>query len=376
VSLPAEVLRAVRDTYGCRAEVVSVAWPGDWQVARLDVVHAGGQAAVVAKWLRSDPTGWRTDPRQMLREADGLRFVEELAPGLVPRVIAARWDPRSGGVVLLEDLTPREPLDAIIRRQGADTAAEARRAFARSMGHLAAATVGHDQEFSARTRDTAAARREQRLRLLGPGWDDQRRLLESFGVRISRQVEQEVDKLQKLLVDPGPFLALSNGDLAENNFMIDIDDPDDHGRLIDFEFAKFDHALAHASVFFVPGPRWLVVNDPIADQLEQDYREALAVAMPEVADDGPYELGVAAGCVAMGLERCGNLPVMDERPPGHSSRIQRIATIEAAAGEAERRGLWTALSGLLRDLSRVLRRRWPDADIDLSALGPYTPRPE
>ena len=72
--------------------------------------------------------------------------------------------------------------------------------------------------------------------------------------------------LQRLLLDPGPFLTLSNGDLAENNFMIDSSDDSDHGRLIDFEFAHFDHALTHVATFFVPGPRWMVVNDPIGEQ--------------------------------------------------------------------------------------------------------------
>ncbi|GAB3924707.1 hypothetical protein GCM10011575_04080 [Microlunatus endophyticus] len=375
MSLPTDVLRAVRYVYGAAAEVTGVEWPGDWQVARLTVRHAAGRTTLVAKWLRSNAMGWRTDPQQMLAEAEGLRFVAGLAQELVPAVIAANWDPGSGGVVLLEDLAPREPLDAVIRRRGASATEGGRRSFARAMGRLAAVTAGRDRRFPGGAIDPALARRK-RLGLLGPPWEEQRHLLERFGVRIPQAAEQEVDKLQGLLAEPGPFLALSNGDLVTNNFMIDVDDPDDHGRLIDFEFVKFDHALAHAAIFFVPGPRWMVVNDPIGDRLEQDFRAALVAGIPEAADDGPYDLGVSAGCIATGFERCGNLTVMDRRPPGHPSRVQRIATVEAAAAQAERRGLWSALSGVLRDLAGRLRHRWADADVDLAVLAPYTPRPE
>ncbi|MBO0811980.1 MAG: hypothetical protein J2P23_08020 [Microlunatus sp.] len=371
MAVPAEVVRAVRTVYGESAELVGVELPGDWQVGRLRVLTPGGPVRLVAKWLRSNPLGWRTDPRQQAIEAAGLGFVNGLTPGMVPQLIAAELDPRTGGVVLLEDLSPREPLDAIIRRAGVTATERARLAYARALGRLAAVTAGRDQEFRSRL----AGHTDQRLRLMGPPWEQQRRTLEAFGVAVPAAAEQEVIKLQALLADPGPYLALSNCDMSENNFMIDIDDPDDHGRLIDFESAQFDHALAHAANFFVPGPCWMVVDDPIGDQLEAAFRTALAGGIPEAADDQGYRLGVAAGCVAMGFERCGNLTVMDRRPAGHPSRIQRIATLEAAADAAETRGLWGALTDVLRDLARRLRHRWPDADVELAELAPYTPRP-
>lgn len=198
-------------------------------------------------------------------------------------------------------------------------------------------------------------------------------MLEGFGVRICSAAEDEANRLQRLLAEPGPFLGLCNGDMGENNFMIDLRDTRD-GRLIDFEFARFDQALAHVATFFVPSPRWMVINDPIAGQLESEFRTALASGIPEAAEDEPYRTGVAAGCVAMAFERCGNLPVMDNRPAGHPSRAQRIATLEAAATAAETRSQWPALTELLREFAHILRRRWPDADTDFSTLAPYTPR--
>lgn len=371
--LPALVEEVVRRVFGEHTEVVATELPGDWQVARLRLAGTGGPRSVIAKWLRSNAQGWRTDPVQMAVEVVGLRFAEESAPGLVPQVIGTMWDADTGGVMLLEDLAPRRPLDAIICAHGVSATTAVRLDYARAIGRLAASTAGREAEFLTRL-DGAAPMQDARLRLLGPPWPRLRQLLDGFGVEIATGAEQEMGRLRRLFAEPGPFLALSNGDMMANNFMIDIDDPDDHGRLIDFEFAHFDHALAHAANFFVPGPRWMVVDDPIADQLEKEFRTTVTAGIPQAADDDSYQTGIAAGCVAMGFERCGNLPVMDSRPPGHQSRLQRIATIEAAATSAEARGRWPALTGLLRDLARTLRRRWPDADVDTSSLAPYTPR--
>ena len=117
-----------------------------------------------------------------------------------------------------------------------------------------------------------------------------------------------------------------------------------------------------------------MINDPLADQLEHDFRSALTGGIPQAAEDEPYEIGIAAGCVAMAFERCGNLPKMDARPAGDPSRTQRVLTLESAAKAAEQRGRWSALSDLLRDLAAALRKRWPDVDVDLDEVAPYSPR--
>lgn len=373
MSLPSEVIQVVRRVFGARTEVLDVEFPGPWAVARLHLSGTDGPASVVAKWLRSNPEGWRTDPRQMLTEVVGLRFAEELAPELVPGVVAAEFDAIAGGVVLLEDLSPREPLDDVIRREGVAASADARRGYARALGRLGAATASHDQDFQKQLDEAVPdnVHSHPALHVFGPPWENMRQTLRGFGVRIPAAADAEAAQLRALFAEPGPFLALSNGDMATNNFLISAKDD---GRLIDFEFAHFGHALAPAANFFVPGPPWIVINDPIAEQLDLEFRAALVEGVPQAADDKLYENGIAAACVAMAFERCGNLMKMDSRSPGDPSRVQRVATVEAAAAAAEARRRWAALTDLLRELARVLRNRWPDADVDQSSLAPYTPR--
>ncbi|MFC5834254.1 hypothetical protein [Nonomuraea insulae] len=51
-----------------------------------------------------------------------------------------------------------------------------------------------------------------------------------------------------------------------------------------------------------------------------------------------------------------------------------MTTLEAAAHTADVHRALPALAGWCRRLAEAVRRRWPDADIDVTALPPYTPR--
>ena len=62
--------------------------------------------SVVVKWFREHPTGFRTDPAQVLTERVALEFLAELGVDLAPRVLAS--DP-AAGVLVLEDLGPQSP---------------------------------------------------------------------------------------------------------------------------------------------------------------------------------------------------------------------------------------------------------------------------
>jgi len=96
--------------------------------------------------------------------------------------------------------------------------------------------------------------------------------------------------------------------------------------------------------------------------------------IPEADDNALFDTGIAMGCVAMAIERIGNLPVIDGRPAGDSSRTQRIATLEAAATVARDRRCLPHLAGWLATLVQALRRRWPDADLDFAGYPPYVER--
>ncbi|MGW5162414.1 hypothetical protein ACWEPN_43665 [Nonomuraea wenchangensis] len=267
-----------------------------WAVARA---RLGAGGSVIAKWTRPHVLQARDDGRRTRTEVAALRFLsDDLGLDLAPRVLAADLDV---GLVVLEDLSPRTPLDGL-RAAGAFGAA----------GELAA---------------TVAELRE-----------------------------------------PGPFLALSNGDPESNNVLVHAaGEPD--ARLIDFEFAGYTHCLHDAVCLHVPGPGWLSVADPGPAAA---YRRALAAGVPEAEDDRRYGFGLAAACLWYALVRVERLPALDARPPGDDSRAQLVATLEAAAGVAK--GMLPHLAGWAGRTAELLRRRWPDADRDLGGLPPYTPR--
>jgi hypothetical protein len=325
-----------------------------WDVARAWV---GGTRSVIVKWLPGD---------RLRTEVAALRFLsDELGLGLAPRVIAAD---QAAGFVVMEDLAPRTALDRLIRRDGAAVHAGRLAAFARARGELGAATV-------------------RRLAADRDGWRDPTnyfgRLRDEgcghaagLGVPLDGPAGDELADALGELSDPGPFLVLSNNDAEANNCLVHEAGPAD-ARLIDFEHAGYTHALNDAVCLHVPGPAWMSVGDPLASGLADHYRRALARGVPEAEDDRRYGFGLAAACFSWALVRMERFPRLDARPPGDDSRGQLVATLEAAARAAKAHRALPRLAGWARRTAALLRRRWPDADLDFTdpaAFPPYTPR--
>ena len=184
-------------------------------------------------------------------------------------------------------------------------------------------------------------------------------------------MEGDIARAIQELTDPGPFLAFSNGDAGVNNFLL-ADGAS--GKLIDFEFAGFRHALCDIACLYVPGPMWITVADPPTDATEDAYRAAVSDAIPEVADDRCYGMGVSSAALAYALFRLARLDLLGSRPPGDHSRLQMVAALEAAAGTATRFGVHPHLAGWARHAADRLRRCWPDTDIDFATMPSYAPR--
>jgi hypothetical protein len=172
----------------------------------------------------------------------------------------------------------------------------------------------------------------------------------------------------RLLRDPGPFLALANGDAQVNNVMLG----DDDGRLIDFEAAAFRHAVVSAAWIHMPGSAWITVASPRAQWLEDAFRAELAEAVPQATDDALFGEGMAAVCLCEAADRLSRFAILDARPPGHDSRLQMVFTLDAAAAAAARHGAFPRFAGWCERAGAWLRRRWPDAN--RSEVAPYTPR--
>jgi hypothetical protein len=340
-----------------------------WSVMRCALAGDPGlPSSVIVKWLRDDPSNFRVDLRQVATERAALEFLAGIGFAHSPRLIAADHE---AGVLVLEDLAPRQPLDGQIRERGADALAEALFAFARAAGELGAVTAGRSARYGAiRSRYGATDPQAGRERGLGPYWRDSRPLLEALGAPLSSAAKRDPAAVEEALLNPGQFLAFSNGDAWAGNFITSGSD----GRLIDFEFADFRLAPVSAVWMHVPGPAWITVDPSRAAELESTYRRALAAGIAEADDDRLFGFGIAVAALAEGCDRIGRFIVLDARPPGDTGRLQRVAALEAAAATAQQRGALPDLAGWMADLAQWLRHRWPDTDVDLAALPAYTPR--
>ncbi|NKB67489.1 MAG: hypothetical protein GKR89_10540 [Candidatus Latescibacteria bacterium] len=355
-------------TFRAPVEITRTERIAPWFVVRCFTASpsAAVPPSVVVKTLRDGP---RSQPEQLLTEQAALEFVAELGPDLAPRLLASHIQ---AGLLVLEDVAPRRPLAEIVLDDNADEAAAGLIDFARALGTLNAHSSGRQDAYYTRRRalgpvDPLADRQWR--------WHPSKlhHALSSFqalGMAPSTQAKTELDQALAELLEPGPFLAFSNGDPGENNYLLHRGD----GRLIDFEEAGYHHALIDATSLYVPWTIWVTASDPFANGLETAYRSALTTAVPEAADDRRFGLGIAAACLVYALVVRMRLERLDQQPAGDHSRLQMVSTLEAAARAAEHHRSLPHLSGWARKIAATLRRRWPDADVDLGAYRDFTLR--
>ena len=372
---PGAVQALLRDL--CRAPVTVERWERlePWAVARVLLGGAGAPRTVIVKWVRAGPGRARTEPRRLCTELAALQVLsDDLGLALAPRVIA---DGGPAGFLILEDLAPRVALDRLIRRDGAAACRELLAAFARARGELSAATAGHAGTYRARCAALGipAPAGDPEGRLAGL-WHHAHQDAAALGLPLAGPAASELTAVLDELSAPGPFLALSHGDAESNNILVRESGPAD-ARLIDFEASGYAHALIDAVCLHVPGPGWISVGGPGAAGLADQYRRALARGVPAAQDDRRYGFGLAAACMSWALLRLHRLAVLDARAPGDHSRLQLVETLESAARAAEAHRALPHLAGWARRAAGVLRRRWPDADLDLTdwaSFPPYSPR--
>jgi Phosphotransferase enzyme family len=361
----------------CGAPVAIERWERlePWAAARVLLGGAGAGRTVIVKWVRAGSAQPRTEPWRLRTELAALQFLsDDLGLALAPRAIAADIQ---AGFLVLEDLAPRVALDHLIRRDGAAACLDLLAAFARARGELSAATAGRAGTYHARCAalgfPAPAGDAEGRLAGL---WDQAHEDAAALGAPITGPAAAELAAVMAELNAPGPFLALSHGDAESNNILVRESGPAD-ARLIDFEAAGYAHALLDAVCLHVPGPGWISVGDPVAAGLADQYRRALARGVPAAQDDQRYGFALTAACMSWALVRLHRFAVLDTRAPGDHSRLQLVETLESTARTAGAHRALPRLAGWARRTADVLRRRWPDADLDLTdwaRFPPYSPR--
>lgn len=363
----AEIEALLTASAGARVTIESVEPLHHPWVLRAHLAKANGLPdTVIVKSLRPKGYGLRSAEELMRCEHAALAFIaDDLGLGLVPRLHAASPDSR---LLVLEDLYPRTELAQLLRRDGHTPALDAElSAFASSMGELAAASAGRAALFNSRR--TALGTTTDRLGDWAHAytglWQNGLAQAAAFGVPLSAAAERDLQAAVAELADPGPFLALTNGDTESHNFLTGPGG----GRLIDFEGAGFRHALTAAAGFAVPGPDWLRVSGP--GQIEA-FRRALSRTVPEAEDDHRFGYGLASASMVWVMMRTERLTTLDARSHGDDSRTQLVALLDSGARTAETNRVLPHLAAWARSTATVLRHRWPDTDSDTTALAPYT----
>ncbi len=337
------------------APLVGITRVEPWSVLRCQLADS---TTVIVKWQRDGASQSRTEIARLHTESVALEFLASIDRGLAPQLLATGFEPHPA-VVVLEDLAPRESLREIIVRDGVRPALL--RTYVRTLARMHAATLGRAADWPL---DPDAAT-ELALR----GWLQGVRDIGAWGAPLPPAAEEELAGIVAHISDA--FLAFTNGDPQLNNYLVDANGD---GRLIDFEFAGFQSIFFGLANLYVPGPMWMTVNAPETHGLESLYRTELADVIPEIADDKIFNNGIAGASFIWALLRLHGLDRLNARKPGDSSRVHRVATLEAAADLAERKQCLPNLVDWARTAACLLRRRWPDADIDLAALPDYTSR--
>lgn len=360
--------QALEALLGAGARIEQLEPLAPWSVARGRVrMGDGSTASLIVKWLREHPQGLRTDIRQIATERAALEFLAELGFARAPRLIAAD---HAAGLLVIEDLAPRTPLDARLRAEGLAGLEAEMLDYARCLGELGAATAGRAGRYEAMRAAYGPVDPSTRERGFGSEWPQVSKRLATLGLTIADGVERELARILSLLESPGAFLTFTNGDTQVNNFLVG----EGEGRLIDYEAAGFRHALSAAVLIHMPGSAFMTVRAPLCVELERAYREALAVGVPQATDDRLFGAGMAGACLAFALDRLTRFALLDSRPAGHESRIQMISTLESAATAARGHRAFPRTAGWADRAAEWLRRRWPDADLDLDSYAPYSPR--
>lgn len=300
-----------------------------------------------------------------LNEWASLQFLSQVEAPEVPLGPKFYAGERAAGLLIMEDLGQGRRLDHVLLGNDPAAAEKALIEFAALHGRLHALSIGKHPEF-ARIREA-----------LGPSdladgyyhyeWftPTLQHTMETVGLSLGHAVEREVELLKQSLLNPGPFLAFTQGDSCPDNCLW----INSSIRLLDFEGGMFSHALKEGVYGRIHFPTcWCVYRMPehVPLRMEEAYRAELVKGCPEAADNKLFYQAVVEACAFWMLDWYHEFPLaqlleQDRLIVTSTVRQRFLMRSELFARTTEEFGHLEALGKAAKTLATKLSEVWtPD----------------
>jgi hypothetical protein len=323
-----------------------------------------GPGLVIVKVRR--PAGHlRSEPGQFHNEQAALEFLTVVGSAAGPRLLAADHE---AGILVMQDLGRGPALEDLLVGIDASVAEHGLVAFAAALGRMHATTAGHAAEYyQLRSRLGPVDPTFDRISILSIAIERAWRQLQEITASrpylpTPHDVGSDINELLRVLSEPGPYLALSNGDTSPANCRM----AENGLRLLDFEHACFRHALLDVAALRFPFPAcacWSHLPAAVGRRAEDAYRKEMAHSCPEILDPTRYAQGLTAACAAWTIVRAIRLPKLEQadepQPMGFSRRGQLLDTNSTTVSCSQQSRSLQSLASWLAAFSEALRVRWP-----------------
>jgi hypothetical protein len=316
---------------------------------------------VAESWKPDDNESW--DTQRFFKDWAGAQFLSELEvdPPCSPRCFGGD---RELGMFVTEDLgNPRTLVEPLLN-ETAEAAEQALLAYSASLGRLHSATAGRSQQYAdLHARLSGRARPSKKSSAFDI--DNLVSRLALIDIDADAALLQELEVVRAALDDTGPFHSFIHGDPCPDNiFMID-----GNVLLIDFEFARFGHALIDGVYGRMMFPTCWCCNRlprPVIKRMEDAYRTELARTVPQAADDALFNAALVHACaywVEGSLSWHLEASLAEDREWGISTVRSRIlARLDAFAATSEEYRLLPSLRDCAIRVRDELKRRWPETE--------------
>ena len=227
----------------------------------------------------------------------GLQFLSEITPhpSLAPRFYAGN---KAHGLIAMEDLGVGNRLHHLLLADNPEAAEEAAVQYAATVGKMHAATIGKQEAFYHIRQELGPVDIPDYAWISSALWET----IHTLNVAPAAGIEDELKLLTSIMENPGPFSAYTHGDPCPDNILLGTS-----GKLFDFEFGAYRHALIEGVYARMPFPTcWCVSRLPvhIIHRMEAGYRMELAKGCPAAHDDRLFAQAVAAACAYWTIDDC------------------------------------------------------------------------